>query len=151
MVENIRESAAKQALEDIRQLAKGALKEGDSPILNPVIDNARLLELLESNFSKLDTNNDGISRGELLHALSNPGSFTLEECEMLRLIAKYFDTIINLSDDESGEEMRLSRMDLQVLKQFLVHSNMSIQELHMWCSFGDSPDTASGPPLVSED
>ncbi len=148
MPEFDREDAAKQAMEDIRILT-GAGKRSAGDVLNPSMDGEKLVSLLRSNFEKLDPNGDGISRNELLAAISNPQNFTRDECEMLRLIAKYFDTIINLSDDEPGEELHLSRMDMEVLAQFLNYSNLSIEELHMWCSLGDDPGDIPGPPPLA--
>ena len=146
MNSNIKEEAAKQALEDIRHLLKSSESAVEASGMNPAINKEQLVNLLNSNFSKLDPNDDGISREELLHALSHPDSYSADECEMLRLIAKYFDTIINLSDDEEGEELRISKMDAKVLEQFLLSSNLTIQELHMWCNLGDDPSQITGPP-----
>lgn len=82
-------------------------------------------------------------------ALMNPQAFTTDEYEMLRLITKYFDTIINMSDDEEGEETKISRADLLVLEQFLVHSKMTLKELHSWCSIANQPADDIGPPPLS--
>lgn len=148
MAELNREDAAKQAMEDIRMLT-GAGKQESEDALNPSMAGEKLVKLLKSNFEKLDPDGNGISRSELLSAISNPQKFSEDECEMLRLIAKYFDTIINLSDDEPGEELHLSRMDMEVLSQFLIHSNLSLEELHMWCSLGDDPGDIPGPPPLA--
>ncbi|HMO23396.1 MAG TPA: hypothetical protein PKC98_20735, partial [Candidatus Melainabacteria bacterium] len=78
-----------------------------------------------------------------------PQAFTTDEYEMLRLITKYFDTIINMSDDEEGEETKISRADLLVLEQFLVHSKMTLKELHSWCSIANKPADDIGPPPLS--
>lgn len=146
---DIQDEAAKRALNDVRHLIKHSSDDGPSEILNPAISNKQLINLLKSNFSKLDPNNDGISRAELLRAISNPAAFSQNEFEMLKLITKYFDTIINLSDDEPGEELRISQMDAQVLEQFLLHSKLTVQELHMWCQLGDDPEEITGPPPIS--
>ena len=141
MEANKRDDGFKRALADVRSLLADAESDDPSILLTPTLDNEELISLLKANFDRLDPNDDGISRQELLTALSNPQSFSVAEYEMLKLVAKCFDTIINLSDDEPGEEMRLSRMDMEVLSQFLLYSKLTIQELHMWCSLGDHPDS----------
>ena len=113
------------------------------------LDGPTIVKLLEENFDRLDPNNDGIEREELMTALMNPQAFTTDEYEMLRLITKYFDTIINMSDDEEGEETKISRADLLVLEQFLVHSKMTLKELHSWCSIANKPADDIGPPPLS--
>ena len=150
MEANKRDDGLKRALADVRSLLADAESDDPSILLTPTLDNEELSSLLKANFDRLDPNDDGISRQELLTALSNPQSFSVAEYEMLKLVAKCFDTIINLSDDEPGEEMRLSRMDMEVLSQFLLHSKLTIQELHMWCSLGDQPDSITGPPPLSD-
>ncbi|MEZ4486988.1 MAG: hypothetical protein R3F51_05350, partial [Cyanobacteriota/Melainabacteria group bacterium] len=110
-----RDDGFKRALADVRSLLADAESDDPSILLTPTLDNEELISLLKANFDRLDPNDDGISRQELLTALSNPQSFSVAEYEMLKLVAKCFDTIINLSDDEPGEEMRLSRMDMEVL------------------------------------
>ena len=142
-----REDAAKRALEDIRYLLRDSRQENSTSDLS--LSNEKLIELLKANFDKLDPDDNGISRDELVTALTRPHSFTADEYEMLRLITKYFDTIINLSDDEPGEDLRISRMDASVLEQFLLNSKFSLRELHMWCSLGDDPESFSGPPPLS--
>ncbi|MEZ4544301.1 MAG: hypothetical protein R3C24_10405 [Cyanobacteriota/Melainabacteria group bacterium] len=134
-----RDDGFKRALADVRSLLADAESDDPSILLTPTLDNEELISLLKANFDRLDPNDDGISRQELLTALSNPQSFSVAEYEMLKLVAKCFDTIINLSDDEPGEEMRLSRMDMEVLSQFLLYSKLTIQELHMWCSLETNP------------
>ncbi len=145
-----RDDGFKRALADVRSLLADAESDDPSILITPAIGNEELVALLRANFERLDPNDDGVSRQELLTALASPQSFSVAEYEMLKLVAKCFDTIINLSDDEPGEEMRLSRMDMEVLSQFLLHSELTIQELHMWCSLGDQPDSITGPPPLSD-
>ena len=150
--EDNRERAAKAALNDIRWLLHG--QEEATPDENEeetYLDGPTICRLLEENFDRLDPNNDGIEREELMIALMNPQAFTTDEYEMLRLITKYFDTIINMSDDEEGEETKISRADLLVLEQFLVHSRMTLKELHSWCSVANQPGPGDevGPPPLS--
>ena len=146
-----RERAAKAALNDIRWLLHGQAGEGQDDSDETYLDGATICKLLEQNFERLDPNNDGIEREELMTALMNPQAFTADEYEMLRLITKYFDTIINMSDDEDGEETKISRADLLVLEQFLVHSKLTLKELHSWCSVANKPGPADevGPPPLS--
>lgn len=154
-----REEAAQQALADIRWLIQGT-QQGNNvniPSLDDEedsqLDGRTIIAILEKNFQRLDPNNDGISREELLLALMNPQAFTAEEYEVLRLLVKYFDTIINLSEDEEGGETKISRYDMLVLEQFLVHSNMTLKDLHAWCSLGKSHGGEDGigpPPLAGK-
>lgn len=151
---NKKEQAAKEALGDIRWLLN---TQGQGPDLggeDTYLDGPRIIELLKANFSRLDPDADGITRDELMTALMNPEKFSDEEYEMLRLITKYFDTIINLSDDEDGpEETKISPVDFLVLEQFLVHSKMSLKELHDWCKLAESSEClgldSMGPPPLS--
>lgn len=156
MTGNRREEAAQQALADIRWLLHGTKQE---QLSNPAeigdddtqLDGKTIINLLERNFIRLDPNNDGISREEIMVALMNPQAFSPEEYEVLRLVTKYFDTIINLSEDEDGGETKISRADMLVLEQFLVHSNMTLKELHAWCTMGMGAGSEGeiGPPPLS--
>lgn len=152
-----REDAAQQAMADIRWLIQGT-EQGNlaTPSADDddetYLDGPTIIALLEKNFARLDPNNDGISREEIMVALMNPQAFSPEEYEVLRLVTKYFDTIINLSEDEDGGETKISRYDMLVLEQFLVHSHMTLKELHDWCVMSKSPsgageDTIGPPPL----
>ena len=147
--EDSREKAAKAALNDIRWLLQGEEEALDDDDEETYLDGPTIVRLLEENFERLDPNNNGIEREELMTALTNPQAFTTDEYEMLRLITKYFDTIINMSDDEEGEETKISRADLLVLEQFLVHSKMTLKELHSWCSIANQPADDIGPPPLS--
>ncbi len=153
-----REDAAQQALADIRWLIQGTeqgkLADATAPEddAETYLDGRTIISLLEKNFLRLDPNNDGISREEIMVALMNPQAFSPEEYEVLRLVTKYFDTIINLSEDEDGGETKISRYDMLVLEQFLVHSNMTLRQLHEWCTMSKAPggvgeDTIGPPPL----
>ena len=147
--EDSREKAAKAALNDIRWLLQGEEEALDDDDEETYLVGPTIVRLLEENFERLDPNNNGIEREELMTALMNPQAFTTDEYEMLRLITKYFDTIINMSDDEEGEETKISRADLLVLEQFLVHSKMTLKELHSWCSIANQPADDIGPPPLS--
>lgn len=151
MSEVRRQAAAQAALNDIRWLLHGEEEDDEPDAEETYLDGPTIIALLEHNFERLDPNNDGIDREELMKALMNPQSFTADEYEMLRLITKYFDTIINMSEDEEGEETRITRADLTVLEQFLVHSKMTLKELHSWCTIAAAASVADeiGPPPLS--
>lgn len=126
-----REDAAKAALTDIKWLLHGDETQ-KSDANDSYLDGPAIVELLEKNFARLDPNSDGISRDELMDALSRPADFTVDEYEMLRLVAKYFETIISMADDQEGEELRITQLDLAVLKQFLVNGQMTLKDLKRW-------------------
>jgi len=155
MSSNKREEAAQQALADIRWLLTGTKQEELAAPLaeedDTQLDGQSIMQLLEKNFQRLDPNGDGISREEIMVALMNPSAFSREEYEVLRLVVKYFDTIINLSQDEEDGETKISRTDMLVLEQFLVHSKMTLKELHAWCCMtkgvGGAPGEIGPPPL----
>lgn len=152
MTEPRREAAAQRALDDIRWLIQGtqgapAAAEPDDDDEDTYLDGPTIVALLEKNFDRLDPNNDGISREELIGALMNLQAFTADEYEMLRLLVKYFDTIINMSADEDGVETKITRSDMMVLEQFLVHSRMTLKELHSWCKMSNPADDVGPPPL----
>jgi hypothetical protein len=148
MDDTTREDAAKAALADIRFLLQKSPGASESSGLDETyLDGPKIVELLERNFKRLDPNNDGISRQELMTALSCPANFSADEYEMLRLVTKYFDTIINMADDQEGEELRISLLDMTVLKQFLVHGQMTLKELKRWSM---SVEQEVGPPPLSD-
>ncbi|MDZ4835758.1 MAG: hypothetical protein SGJ27_18430 [Candidatus Melainabacteria bacterium] len=141
-----REEAAKAALTDIKWLLHA--EEGDeSPEGESYLDGPVVVELLEKNFARLDPNSDGISRDELMDGISRPSEFSIDEYEMLRVVAKYFDTIITMADDQEGEELRITRLDLEVLKQFLVNGQMTLKDLKRWSS---SVEQEVGLPPLSD-
>ncbi len=146
-----REEAAKSALAYIRKIlhADPETEKSDNPDSKNYLDGPKIVALLKKNFSRLDANADGISREELMAALLTPDQFAADEYEMLRLVAKYFDTIINLSDDQDGEEMRITELDLLVLEQFLVHGKMTLKELHKWNSMQRTVEEEVGPPPLA--
>ncbi len=145
-----REAAAQRALNDIRWLIHGdGPLDGDDDS-ETYLDGPTICHLLDRNFERLDRDGDGITREELLLGLMNPQAFTPDEYEMLRLLVKYFETIINLVDDEDGEETKITRNDMIVLEQFLVHSQMTLKELHEWCTMTSGAAEDVGPPPLSE-
>jgi hypothetical protein len=108
----------------------GPTKEGEPP--STKLDGKRLAELLEKNFDHLDPNDDGVTREELAQALLARNSYSEEEYAMLQLLGYYFDTIANMADDEKGPQTVITRMDKDVLNQFLLYGNLNLEELHKW-------------------
>ena len=142
-----RENAARDLLDEIVSL----VKDSEAPAgEDPQLDARRLVELLNSNFKKLDHDNDGISRGELSVALARPGEFSNDEYTMLYLVGKYFDTISELSDDEPGkQDTRISKLDKDILAQLLVGRNLTLAQLHAWFHRDSKETFQSPPPLTS--
>jgi len=126
-----RHNAAQHAFQDVlgqlRTVETNPAQQSDPPL-----DGATVAKLLEKNFSRLDPNGNGITREELAQALLSKGSYTSDEYAMLQLIGKYFDTIANMCDDEVGPQSVITSLDKDVLNQFLVHSNLSLSDLHKW-------------------
>jgi hypothetical protein len=145
-----REIAARRALNDISYLVQKA-EEGSSA--DPDEPRGRdVVALLRKNYRRLDKNKNGISREELTQALMRPGEFSKDEYVMLQLLNKYFDTIANLSKDEDGPETVISRMDCAVLAQFLMHSDLTLSQLHQWVGMTRPTritDQDIGPPPLS--
>ena len=144
-----KEAAAQRALNDIRWLIHGDGEIEGEDDGETYLDGPTICQLLEKNFERLDANGNGITREELLRGLMNPQAFTPDEYVMLRLLVKYFETIINLNDDEDGEETYISQTDVMVLEQFLVHSQMTLKDLHKWCSKTTDAAEEVGPPPLS--
>lgn len=97
-----------------------------------VMDGARLSELLIKNFGKIDVNGDGVSLSEIKRAEAMPFNFSEEELLMLKVLERFFETVCNLVDDEPGPDTVISALDVQVLAQFLQHSNLTIEQLSQW-------------------
>jgi len=153
--EKIRSDAADQAVRDLVWLVGGTTENARAKdhfdAVEEELSGAKLAVLLDRNFQRLDPNGNGISRAEIAAALMTPNVFSVDEYAMLKLVAKYFDTIINLSDDEEGNETVLTRTDAQVLSQFLVHSKLKLSELRRWIAIADGTATEEdiGPPPIS--
>jgi hypothetical protein len=134
-----RQGAARQVIDDIG----GALTRFGEPIgaASPQlgISKKRFLTLLTENFNRIDLDDNGISRKELEDAFSAASQLTRDEAMMLRLLQQYFDTIAGMADDLPGdEETRVTKLDVEVLAQFLLNSNMSLDDLHKWCSLASA-------------
>ncbi|MBY0358050.1 MAG: hypothetical protein K2W82_08625 [Candidatus Obscuribacterales bacterium] len=146
-----RQTTAQRALSGISFLLSHP-DQGPDDETESAMDGAKLIELLNKNFKRLAKSNDGITRGELTIALTNPHDFTQDEYVMLQLMAKYFDTIVNLSDDEEGEETKITELDAQVLAQFIVDGKLSLKSLRYWCSMTGGPENniPTPPPLTGD-
>jgi len=151
-----RHEAAESALKDIVWLIDGTMQDrAIQHYRDPEeeLEGEKLVDLVKRNFARLDPDNNGISRDEITTALMHPQQFDVDEYAMLKLLAKFFDTIINLSDDEPDEETVITRVDCEVLQQFLVHSKLKLSELHRWIKMMDGTATEQdiGPPPLSHD
>ena len=113
------------------------------------MDSVLFAKLLEANFKRIDTNGNGISRKELAVALSTPARFSTDEYAMLRLLSKYFDTITRMCDDQvEGEALVVTSWDKDVLVQFLLHSGMTLSDVHDWINLNErsiAPPPPSAP------
>ena len=147
----LRETVAGVMLEEMLSL------NGQRGIPKPTAENMKVSQrmdgpmlafLIEKNFNRIDLNGDGISRKELATAMATPQKFTNDEWAMLRLITRYFDSIAALCDDQTeGEKVRITKMDKDVLIQFLQFSNMTMQNIHDWLSLNErsvAPPPSSG-------
>lgn len=114
------------------------------------MDGPYLAELLEKNFKRIDINGDGISRKELAFALSAPQYFSNDEFAMLRLLSKYFHSIAAICEDqEEGDSVLITKMDMKVLVQFLKHSNMTLRDIHDWLALNER--SVAPPPSSQND
>lgn len=153
--EKIKSDAAEHAVRDLVWLVGGTTEDAKAnehfESVEEELSGEKLAELLDKNFKRLDPNGNGISQVEIAAALMTPKVFSIDEYAMLKLVARYFDTIINLSDDEEGAETVLTRTDAQVLTQFLVHSKLKLSELRRWIAIADGTATEQdiGPPPMS--
>ncbi len=93
---------------------------------------ARLADLLKENFSKIDTNGDGVSLGEIKRAHAMPFNFSAEALIMFKVLEKFFETICNLADDEPGPDTVISAIDVDALAQYLKYSHLTIEQLQEW-------------------
>lgn len=141
------------SLDDLLWLHKSSgPADGDhiESLAQETLDSQTFAQLLQQNFAKLDPAGQGISKEHLGKLIMRPDTFTQDEYVMLLLMAKYFDTIANLVDDEPGVQTVITGLDKEVLCQFLVHGKLSLAELHRWRLLCMAPqeDTArEGPPL----
>jgi hypothetical protein len=146
--------AAKETMNDLVFLLGGTMENrAIEGYRNPEVElpGARVVELLNKTFSTLDPNDDGISRSEVTDAMIHPEKFSVDEYSMLKLIAKYFDTIINLSDDEVAEETVITQNDAKALGESLLNSQFTLSEFHRWLaiSSGNATENDIGPPPTS--
>ena len=148
----MRETAAGMLIEQMLTLNSDrgipTSKEDDMDVEH--LQGPYLAELLEKNYKRLDITSEGISRKALAFALGAPQSFSKDEYAMLKLLSKYFHSVAKLCDDQSEEApIFITRMDMEVLLQFLKHSNMSLRDIHDWMSLNERsvappPSSAGG-------
>ncbi len=147
-------AVAEKALQNMEWLVNNFTSDQATPQKSP-IDKHEFVQLLQKNFEKLDRDNsDSISRREISAALADIADYTANEYVMLELLTRYFDFISELVDDDDGEEKVISRSDVQVLGQFLLDSNMTLEALYMWCSGPSGPpkaDLIKPPPMSGDD
>lgn len=135
--------AAQEALEDVLWLVRGGSEECPlDAVARDEIAGEKFADLLKKNFKKLDPTGTAISKEHLAKALMKPDQFSDDEYVMLQLLAKYFDTIANMCDDEPGPQTVITSLDSDVLCEFLIHSNLSLPELHKWRKNAEKEDTA---------
>lgn len=149
-----RKQLASKALQNIEWLVNNFTDDRAVTQKSP-LDKSEFVSLLQKNFDKLDADrSNGISRAEITAAMQQHADFSANEYVMLQLLLRYFDFIRALVDDDDGMEEVVSRADVDVLSQFLMESNITLEALYMWCSGPSGPpkaDLISPPPLTSED
>jgi hypothetical protein len=145
-----RKMLAQKALEKMKWTASNVSADRyvhkDTPL-----DKHEFVKLLRKNFEKLDRDkNKGISKQEILDALTGLPDFTTDEYVMLQLLVRYFDFISDLV--RSDESNVISKQDIDVLEQFLLNSNLTLEALYIWCGGRSEPKPdVSPPPLSSQD
>lgn len=116
------------------------------------LDSETFAKLFIQTYPKLDPRDQGLTKEHLGKLIMRPDIFTNDEYNMLLMLAKYFDTVSNLVDDEEGPQTMITPMDKEVLCQFLVHGKLSLPELHRWrllCMQPKEDPGMEGPPLTS--
>jgi hypothetical protein len=150
-----KENAARTALGEIVNRIKSDPAVQTYEEKGDGFDNAAFINLLDRCFRVLDPNNNGISRAELVAALSKTDKFSKDELVMLSLTAKYFTMIANMSDDEAGEETVITLKDKAMLTQLLREHDLNLAELHLWCFTHDGKvrpfEPGMGPPPLTHD
>lgn len=114
------------------------------------LDSESFARIFIQTYPRLDPKNQGLTKEHLSKLIMRPDVFSHEEYVMLMMLAKYFDTISNLVDDEPGPQTMITPMDREVLCQFLVHGKLSLAELHRWrllCMAPKEDPEIEGPPL----
>jgi hypothetical protein len=129
----IRETAAREALNEVAFFLKSDPDVKSYEAKESSFDNEAFIKLLDNCFNTLDPDHNGISRTEVMAALLRPDQFSKDEYVMISLLAKYFDLIANMSDDEPGEETVITRRDKDTLTKSLTESDLNLAELHLWC------------------
>lgn len=132
-----RRLVAARAFKDVLGQIRNEEPKADAPAS---LDGRTLALLLAKNFERLDNGRDGITKEDITAAMLMKQQFSDNEYLMLQLMGRYFDTMANMSDDEAGKETVITSLDIEVLNQFLVHSNLSLEELHSWRAQAADPE-----------
>jgi hypothetical protein len=119
---------------------QGVVDQFSAPDSNRSLTGKRVAELLAHNFATLDPDGNGITREELVDALAHPDRFSAEAYRMVEMLMQYFNTIANLAEDQEGKETVITPVDMEVMNQFLLHSEMTLEQLDSWISLGSSAD-----------
>jgi hypothetical protein len=146
-----RKMLADKALERMRWTISNVTADRYVHQISP-LDKTEFVKLLKHNFDRLDKNKDkGISKDEILTALIDVPDLTVDEHVMLQLLLRYFDFIADLVDDDEGHTKVVSKQDVEVLAQFLLNSNLTLEDLYRWCNTAPDDSQISPPPLTSKD
>lgn len=141
-------------LDDLLWLHKASAPTADEGQVQSLeqesLDSESFARIFIQTYPRLDPKNQGLTKEQLTKMIMRPDVFSHEEYVMLMMLAKYFDTIANLVDDEPGPQTMITPMDREVLCQFLVHGKLSLPELHRWrllCMAPKEDVEFEGPPL----
>lgn len=142
------------SLDDLLWLHKASAPTADEGQVQSLeqesLDSESFARIFIQTYPRLDPKNQGLTKEHLGKLIMRPDVFSHEEYVMLMMLAKYFDTIANLVDDEPGPQTMITPMDREVLCQFLVHGKLSLPELHRWrllCMAPKEDVEFEGPPL----
>ena len=139
------------SLDDLLYLHKAGSDDYDhiESLAQDTLDSETFANLFDKSYSKLDPNNQGLTKVQLGKLIMRPDIFTKDEYCMLLLLAKYFDTVASLVVD--GDKTRITPLHKEVLNQFLVHGKLTLAELARWTMLCVDPneDSASSLPPLS--
>lgn len=150
---NPRSGQGHGSLDDLLWLHKASAPAGTEEVHSleqEMLDSETFARLLVQTYPRLDPKNIGLTKEHLGKLIMRPDTFSRDEHVMLLMLAKYFDTIANLVDDEPGPQVTITAMDREVLCQFLIHGKLSLAELHRWrllCMKPKDDIEVEGPPL----
>ncbi|MFN8550365.1 MAG: hypothetical protein U0103_02655 [Candidatus Obscuribacterales bacterium] len=149
---NPRNAQGHGSLDDLLWLHKASAPttvEHVESLEQETLDSEAFARIFIQTYPRLDPKNQGLTKEHLSKLIMRPDAFSHDEYVMLVMLAKYFDTIANLVDDEPGPQTMITPMDKEVLCQFLVHGKLSLAELHRWRLLCQAPkeEPFEGPPL----